>query len=223
MTIIVGRGRSKATQRIEITDPTVSREHCRLTDNGDGTYMLENVSQQGTFVDGKEVIRTSVTPETKIKMGNLTVKVADLLPLQPEAPKEYSLQPLKAVWDTYHNTLLDIQKRQRTINQLRSASPMFTLGSGAIASLAKALDWSEVIFFVTILLTIVGLGLMAYCFVKGLKDKSIEEREEATERFTRDYVCPNPDCRHFMGNQSYDLLVRQNKSCPYCKCKFTEK
>lgn len=222
MTIIVGRGRSKATQRIEISDPTVSREHCRLTDNGDGTYTLENVSAQGTCVDGKDVIRTSVTPETKIKMGNLTVKVADLLPLQPQPPKEYSLLPLKDVWDTYHNTLLDIQKRQRSINQLRSASPMFTLGSGAIASLAKALDWSDVIFVVTILMTIVGLGLMAYCFVKGVKDKSIEEREEVTERFTRDYVCPNPECRHFMGNQSYDLL-RQNKSCPYCKCKFTQK
>lgn len=222
MTIIVGRGRSKATQRIEITDPTVSREHCRLTDNSDGTYTLENVSEQGTCVDGKDVIRTFVTPETKIKMGNLTVMVADLLPLQPTPPKEYSLLPLKTVWDTYHNAQLDIQKRQRSINQLRSASPMFTFGSGAIASLAKALDWSDVIFVVTIMMTIVGLGLMAYCFVKGLKDKSIEEREEATDRFTRDYVCPNPECRHFMGNQSYNLL-RQNKSCPYCKCAFTQK
>ena len=144
-----------------------------------------------------------------------------MLPLQPPPAKEYSLLPLKTVWDTYHDTLIDIQKRLRFINQLRSASPMFTLGSGAIASLAKALDWSDAIFVVTILMTIVGLGLMAYCFVKGLKDKSIEEREEATERFNRDYVCPNPDCHHFMGNQPYDL-VRQNKSCPYCKCKYTE-
>ena len=63
MTIIVGRGRSKATQRIEITDPTVSREHCWLTDNGDGTWTLQNKSAQGTFVDGKQVLKTKVTKD----------------------------------------------------------------------------------------------------------------------------------------------------------------
>lgn len=243
MTIIVGRGRSKATQRIDINDPTVSREHCWLTDNGDGTYTLLNKSQQGTFVDGRKVIKTIVTPETYITLGEATtLKVSDLLPLkveksqpsptssspkqpappqQPKAP-EYSISHLRRIWDDYHDKLLEIQKNQRNINQLRSASPMFTLGSGAIATIAKTLGWSDAIFGLTIIMTIIGLGLMVYSFIKGYNDRSIEEREEAKEQFTHKYVCPNPKCNHFLGEQSYHI-IRQHKNCPWCKCIFKEK
>lgn len=228
MTIIVGRGRSKATQRKEITDPTVSREHCWLTDNGDGTYTLVNKSSQGTFVDGRQVLKTKVTADTYIKLSETTtVKVADLLPLrqsvsQPQkSTPEYSIRHLKNVWDEYHGKSLLIQKKQRSINTLRSAAPMFTLGSGAIATLAKIMGWADSIFGITIVLTIIGLGLMIYCFILGVRDKSIEEREKSTEEFTRKYICPNPECHHFLGNQSYSLLV-QNKNCPWCKCKFVK-
>ena len=35
MEILVGR---RGTQRTPITDPSVSREHCKLTSNADGTW-----------------------------------------------------------------------------------------------------------------------------------------------------------------------------------------
>lgn len=241
MTIIVGRGRSKATQRIDISDPTVSREHCWITGNDDGTYTLENKSPQGTFVDGRQILKTRVTLDTYIKLSETTtIKVADLIPQQEDAEQapqtkphiasqnkhavsndvaEYSILHLKGVWDEYHTKQLEIQKKQRNINLLRSASPMFTLGSGTIATLAKTLGWGDSIFGLTIIMTIIGMGLMVYSFIKGFNDKSIEERERATELFTRDYICPNPDCNHFMGNLSYHI-IRQNKNCPWCKCKY---
>lgn len=40
MEIIIGR---KGQQHIAITDLSVSREHCKLTSNSDGTYTLENL------------------------------------------------------------------------------------------------------------------------------------------------------------------------------------
>lgn len=246
MTIIVGRGRSKATQRIEITDPTVSREHCWLTDNGDGTYTLLNKSQQGTVVNGNRVMKTIVTPNTYITLsGTTTLKVADLLPLAAPSPAPrqapspaprqapsspprpvqkpstptYSIAHLEAVWDDYHETLLDIQRRQRTTTLLRSASPMFTLGSGALAALANRMKCDEV-FWITAILAGIGIVLMIFSFFKGLIDNSIDEKEEATELFNSYYVCPNPKCHHFMGNQAYQI-VSQHKNCPWCKCKFT--
>lgn len=238
MTIIVGRGRSKATQRIEITDPTVSREHCWLTDNGDGTWTLQNKSAQGTFVDGKQVLKTKVTKDTYIKLSDTTtVKVADLLPIpqkvvsppkpasptnnKPQEVPTYSIKHLKYVWEEYHNKQMEIKNNQRSINLLRSASPMFTIGSGAIATMAKTMGWGDGIFTITIMMTIVGLVLMVYSFVKGYNDKSIEEQEKANEDFQNKYVCPNPECRHFMGNQAY-RIIRQNKTCAYCKCKYVE-
>lgn len=234
-TIIVGRGRRKATQRIEINDPMVSREHCTLSDNGDGTYTLQNKSPQGTFVDGRQIVRTQVKADTVIKLSESTsVKVADLLPLKPTSESAnslsqqpsatvpaYSLLPLQEVWDEYHAKLLGIKHNQRKLGLLRSASPMFTLGSGAIATLAKTMGWADGIFGLTIVLTAIGMLLMVYSFIRGIKDKSIEETEKATEEFQSKYVCPNPDCRRFMGNQPYNL-VRQNKNCPWCKCKYTE-
>lgn len=225
MTIIVGRGRSKATQRIDITDPTVSREHCWLIANGDGTYTLQNKSSQGTFVGGRKVVKTQVMPNTIIKLSETTsVKVADLLPLPQTAQSAvpgYSLLPLKVVWEDYHNKQLEIKKKQRSIALFRSASPLFTLGSGSIATLAKTMGWGDTIFGLTIVMTIIGLFLMVYSFIKGYTDKSIEEMEKATEIFQSKYVCPNPKCRHFMGNNPYNI-IRQNKCCPCCKCKFTE-
>lgn len=248
MTIIVGRGRSKATQRIEITDPTVSREHCWLTDNGDGTYTLLNKSQQGTVVNGNRVMKTTVTPNTYITLsGTTTLKVADLLPLEAPSPAPrqapsfaprqapsspprpvqkpstptYSIAHLEAVWEDYHETLLDIQRRQRTTTLLRSASPMFTLGSGALAALAKVIDKDgDIFFYVALALMAIGFILMFFSFFKGLSDNSIDEKEEATELFNSYYVCPNPKCHHFMGNQAYQI-VSQHKNCPWCKCKFT--
>lgn len=226
MTIIVGRGRSKATQRIEITDPTVSREHCWLTDNGDGTYTLQNKSLQGTFVNGRQVVKTIVKADDKIKLSaSTTVKVADLLPLKQPAQggktvEEYSIAHLKDVWDEYHDMLLDIQVKQRKLNMYRSASPMFTIGSGAIATLAKTMGWGDEIFVITLVMTAIGLILMVFTFVYGFCDNSIEKREAATEKFNSEYVCPNPKCHHFMGTQSYHI-IRQNKNCPWCKCKFT--
>lgn len=246
MTIIVGRGRSKATQRIEITDPTVSREHCWLTDNGDGTYTLLNKSQQGTVVNGNRVMKTIVTPNTYITLsGTTTLKVADLLPLEAPSPAPrqapsfaprqapsspprpvqkpstptYSIAHLEAVWEDYHETLLDIQRRQRTTTLLRSASPMFTVGSGVIAGIANRMG-SQDVCVVTAILAGIGLILMFYSFFKGLSDNSIDEKEEATELFNSYYVCPNPKCHHFMGNQAYQI-VSQHKNCPWCKCKFT--
>ena len=87
--IVVGRGRDKATQRIDIADPTVSREHCWLTDNGDGSFTLENKSQLGTYVDGRRILKTRVTRDSVIQLSETTkVKVADLLPLPvPPTPK----------------------------------------------------------------------------------------------------------------------------------------
>jgi pSer/pThr/pTyr-binding forkhead associated (FHA) protein len=77
MEMIIGR---HGTQKINITDPTVSRQHCKLTSNNDGTFTLENLSNQGTKVDGVDVIRTTVKLDSKVQLSStFSVTVAELL------------------------------------------------------------------------------------------------------------------------------------------------
>lgn len=231
MEILIGK---QGNQRMPITDEYVSRKHCKLTSNGDGSFTLENLSQNGTFVQGRKILKTKVTSDTVIQLGpNYRVKVADLLPQKNSgtsnntspsniSTKEYSLKPLKTVWEEYDNRMTAIQQEQKTTTLLRSASPMFTLGSGAIAGLARGLGWGDEIFGLTLIMTVIGLILMVYSFWKGYKDNSIDERKEATKYLQDHYLCPNPDCRHFVGMKDYNIL-RQDKNCPYCKCKYTDK
>lgn len=222
-TIIVGRGQ-KANQKIEINDPSVSREHCKLTDNGNGTYTLENLGRNGTFVNGVQILKTTVTPNTTIQLGaNTFVRVSDLIPnATPEKISDdgFDISQLESIWETYHDSLIQIQQTQRNNNLLRSASPIFTIGSGAIATLAKTMEWPETIFIITTALTVFGLLLMIFSFIRSFNDNSIQQKEDATEHFQLKYVCPNPKCKHFMGNQPYKI-IKQNKNCPWCKCKFT--
>lgn len=231
MEILIGK---QGNQCMPITDEYVSRKHCKLTSNGDGSFTLENLSQNGTFVQGRKIIKTKVNSDTVIQLGpNYKIKVADLLPQKTSATnnstspsststKEYSLKPLKKVWEEYDNRMTAIQQEQKTTTLLRSASPMFTLGSGAIAGLARGLGWGDEIFGLTLIMTVIGLILMVYSFWKGYKDNSIDERKEATKYLQDHYLCPNPDCRHFVGMKDYNIL-RQDKNCPYCKCKYTDK
>lgn len=234
MEIIVGR---QGCQRMQITDTTVSRKHCKLTPIGDDKYTLENLSQSGTYVDGNNILKTTVTANTIIRLGSsFSVKVEDLIPqthpsalsTPPPSSKPdteipiYSIAPLKDVWNNYHDTLQKIQKEQRTTGLLRSASPIFTLGSGSISMFSRSLGLDESVMYITMAMTFIGLLLMIYSFYKSYKEDSMTLREKATEDFQNKYICPNPKCQHFVGNQPYNIL-RQNKNCPYCKCLFTEK
>ena len=130
MELIVGR---KGQQRTPITDPSVSREHCRLTSNPDGTFTLENLSANGTYVDGKSIIRTVVTADTQITLGTgYTVRVGDLLPAasrtaesgkQPEdtdARYREQFRRLKQVYDQYSNQKIALQREATLKNFYRS-------------------------------------------------------------------------------------------------------
>ena len=51
--------------------------------------------------------------------------------------------------------------------------------------------------------------------------KGPAKQAKLDEWFQDEYVCPNPQCHHFLGNQRYDLILR-NGCCPWCKSTFKE-
>lgn len=236
MEIIIGR---KGTQRTPITDTTVSREHCKLTINADGTYTLENLSINGTFVNGNSIIRTVVTPDTILRLGaNFSVAVRDLLPLQAENIKprqaqqqnplqqfakpavdpnqeryEMEFRKLKSVYEKYTADKLAIQKEAGMTNFYRmlpmTLMAIVSLGAACIPGLGAL---SPVI-------AVVGLGLLVFSLFKsynGNRDNP-EKLEALNKQFMIDYVCPK--CGNFLGFIPYENL--ENKStCNFCKCKW---
>lgn len=227
MEIIVGR---KGQQHIAITDLSVSREHCKLTSNPDGTYTLENLSANGTFVDGRSILRSVVTLDTVIQLGvTFRISVKELLPVvnkqtKSAEPQKHTVDPhqqeyeakfrrLKDVYDKYSTDKIAIQK-EAGMNNFYRILPMTLLslvglGATAIPALGN----------IAPVLGILGIGLLIFSLVKsynGSKDNP-ERMEALNKQFMIDYVCPK--CGNFLGFVPYEALVNKS-SCSFCKCKW---
>ena len=228
MEIIVGR---KGQQKMPITDMTVSREHCKLTDNADGTYTLENLSGNGTFVDGKSIIRTIVTADTLITLGvNYSIRVKDLWPVpSPNSSKsqgtttdgkeedyQRKFQRLKGVYEKYMEDKITLQKEANLKNFYRSlpSSIMTILFAvslfGEEASLLSQIrPWIGItmIFFI---------GLTTFQVYNGQKELPAK-MEALNKQFMIDYVCPK--CGNFLGFVPFETL-QNKKQCSFCKCRW---
>ena len=209
--------------------------HLSLSIDQDGKLSVSNLKEQNvTYVNGVEIMSKQITPESIIELGKdrFLINVPDILKViekilnvaEPQAPISYSISSLELVWNKFHQQNIDLQKRARK-QSIHARIPMFfTMGAGVISSIAFACGWGESVKGLCVALTLIGLAIMVYSFLKSKNDTSIEDKERYMEEFQENYICPNPECGKFLGNISYKLMKRQySMSCPHCKCKFTEK
>lgn len=237
MEIIIGR---QGTQKTPITDPTVSRKHCKVTDNGDGIYIIENLSPSGTKVDGVEIIRTTAKPNSRIQLGqNFSSTLVELIgapqtagntktqstsaksgvqgtsspKTQPEV-KTFNISHLRRVWEDYNNANIEMADSQRKTNLIRTGLGIFTMCA-----------MPTIFFFGPIGYVLTGIGVLGniYSFAGMKNAETAEERQRRQDAFDDAWVCPNPECGHSLLAKNYKLLVRNHQSCPYCKCKYVEK
>ena len=237
MEIIIGR---LGTQKTPITDPTVSRKHCKVTDNGDGTYTIENLSPSGTKVDGVDILRTTVKLNSRIQLGqSFSATLVELIGIPQEktesnkqsvrinhsdqaspSPKSqpdvktFNISHLRKVWEDYNNTNLEMAESQRKTNLVRTGLGIFTMCA-----------MPTIFFFGPVGYVLTGIGVLGniYSFVGMKNAETAEERQRRQDAFDDAWVCPNPDCGHSLLAKNYKLLVRNHQSCPYCKCRYVEK
>lgn len=214
--------------------PAEGVAHCKIVIGHDGSLTLYNLKEQNqTFVDGMKILQKRIKEDSKLELGcqhyplatdAVLTAAAKLLGVAPPPPpaKEFSIRPLKMVWSRYQEDQKAVLKERNRIAMMGRIPMMFTLGSGVLATLAKTQDWGDGIFGVTIVMSVVGLALLIYGLYLSANDQSIDKLEELKDQFERDYVCPNPDCRHYQEGRKYTLLL-QDGSCRYCRCKFTDK
>lgn len=220
MKILVGRS---GNQRIAITDKSVSREHCRLTPVGDGRYTLENLSPNGTFVNGKNIIKTIVTPDTQIRLGSkFCCLVRNLLPLNDPDKQHVKVNTpdksdqfidLKKVYESYIQEKINIQQEAAKANFMRTVPGMIT---GGMFAITMALGSSPAVNVLRIITGLGAAGLIAYSSSKAYKTQNgtPEKIEALNRKFQTEYVCPI--CGNFLGFLPFELLMKKNQ-CSYCK------
>lgn len=236
MEIIIGR---QGTQKMPITDPTVSRKHCKVTDSGDGIYIIENLSPSGTKVDGVEIIRATAKPNSRIQLGqNFSSTLVELIgahqtasntktqstsaksgvhgtfspKAQPEV-KTFNISHLRQVWEDYNNANIEMADSQRKTNLIRTGLGIFTMCA-----------MPTIYFFGPVGYVLTGIGVLGniYSFAGMRNAETAEERQRRQDAFDDAWVCPNPDCGHSLLAKNYKMLVKNFKSCPYCKCNYVE-
>ena len=225
MEIIIGR---KGQQKAVINDMTVSRQHCKLTSQPDGTFILENLSANGTYINGNSIVRTVVTPDTVLQLGkSFCIAVRDLIPdveshqqgsqLTPKFQKSNdeieSISHLKEVYDKFSADKIKIQREAGMSNFYRML-PMTILSLvGLVSAVIPALG------SIAPFLCIGGVVLLIYSISKSYScSKDNPEKIEALNRqFMIDYVCPK--CGNFLGYVPYETLKNKGK-CSYCKCNW---
>lgn len=216
--------------------PAEGIAHCRIVLSENGEMVLTNLKPENvTYVNGREIISKRITSDANVALGKdmYPVNISNILAIvnkltgqessQSSKVKEFSIKPLKKVWDTYHDEMFNLQKRQKNQALIKGLYMPLTILSSIAGVAAKHIGLNPgIASAISYVMYATAAIVLFYGLYKSITDKSLEEKEQISEKFQNDYVCPNPECRHFMGNQPYKIL-KQNTCCPYCKCKFIEK
>lgn len=204
-----GRSVLFGTQRLP---ESVLAEHMKLTIEND-TIRLKNLNINAyTYVNGQAVESKTITKQHTIEIGKDHIPF-DWRALDEFITPEADIRPLETVWNNFESKNISLQIAERKFNTLRSTTGLITMVAIAlsIATGGKS-HWYILLYGVAIVVSVIF-------FVKSYLDSSKvpQKRQEMNRAFQREYVCPH--CGHFLGNQSYDILL-QNDHCPYCKAKF---
>ncbi|MEM7655231.1 MAG: FHA domain-containing protein [Bacteroidota bacterium] len=188
---------------IVLDHPRVSRKHARLTRLSDNVMLLEDLdSTWGTFVNGLQVRRTTITRGDIIKFANVQygmdkhfdagTRFSTPVPAKPKVGDDYSAEflILKEVYEAYQSTRAKAMKGEKRKQLLVRA------GFAIIPYVGNA------------------IGILASSALS-----SGEKLAALDAEFKLNYVCPR--CKHFLGNVPYEGLVAQ-KSCRRCRARWVQ-
>lgn len=236
MELIIGREAGASRLRISINNQdrfwgnansvpkSVSRQHCKVVTDDKGGYIITNLKPENvTYVNGVQIESKHISGKDRIELGadRYFMDIAAIIKgLGASIPKSFSIRHLQEVWDEFHDTKLQIQIKEKKSAAIRSVTGVFSMSAIFCGFIPGIADLPAL----RVILYSAGLLLAIYFFVITYRSSSTLPKflDDLDKKFHKDYVCPNPECHHFMGYQQYDDLKKMT-SCPYCKSKFTEK
>lgn len=205
--------------------PDEGTAHCIIKIDSEGALTLSNGnSKNATHVNGVSIETKTITCDSKISLGNesYSVDVNAIIEVAKRLLNDggYSINHLNEVWETFDGELYELQKRQKSLALVKSlympCTVLSTMAGFAFKQLGLSEGTTETVSFIMYLVAAV---VLFYGLYRTYADHSLEERKQIEQKCQDEYVCPH--CKHFLGFQAYRIL-RQNKNCPYCKCKWVE-
>ncbi|MCS7073304.1 MAG: FHA domain-containing protein [Bacteroidia bacterium] len=120
-TVLIGR---TADNDVILDDPFVSRRHLSITRDTNGVITLQDLgSLNGTFVNGKKVITTTLSDIDIVKIGNTVLTWQDFLEGKLPAKADKNLQE-------------QIKTKVDTTSTSKSITQKFFIGLGILALVA---------------------------------------------------------------------------------------
>lgn len=208
---VIEVGRGKVYGQVKITAPDVSKKHCIITDNGNGTYTVEDTgSTNGTYVDGLKIYKKVVSADTVLQLGaTFKVKVSDLISGDPwigggEGAKSIS-------------HLLEIRRKyEAEVERLKSSQEFmmaFRIGLPALGAIFSGLCFGHSgMSTITVIFTIVTLVSVLISLISSPRKKI----EKLQKKFKKDYACPA--CGWPLINFD-ETQLKLMGACPNPKCK----
>lgn len=195
---------------------TVSRQHCKLVVETDGSYTLINLKPANiTYVNGQDVMRKRVVTDDIIELGSdrfhldlqlVINKIADQLPMTP-----VSLSCLEEIWENYQKEKVELQIQRNKSAVIQSVTTILSLLSGACGLILDGPIAKNILITVAVVLAI-------YFFIIRYRNvrKEAYKLKEFEDQFKQNYVCPC-GCGRFLGYIEYKQLVITQKNCHVSK------
>ncbi len=228
MQIIIGRDAQTSQlavvvgqQAIRLGTPgsvprTVSRQHCRLTVNDDGTILVENLKAANiTYINNVGIEKKILHREDSLALGTDHYAVdthAVLAVIEKMKPKSVDIRPLKKVWEEHEQYLINQKIKNARFVAIASSTGLFTIGAMVYTFISGSNE------MVRNTLYLIAALLILFTFIKRWRDASRVpiEQKKVNDAFRHDYSCPN--CGHSFS-MNYEELQKYD-CCPFCKAKF---
>ena len=199
---------------------SVSRHHCELEVDDNLVMTITNVSGHNIMtVNGKDCLKKKgvlLRDEVTLGKDHYPLKLEDIVK-GVYSKQKYDISHLKYVYEDFEKDKIDMQIKNARFQN-------YSTISGFIIPLSIVVGTVLPNVLIKVLFYVASLIFLSVFFV--LKHKRAElgplKQKELTDNFNDTYVCPNPVCGHFLGNQPYRNILKAG-SCPYCKAKFEDR
>ncbi len=221
-------GRDGGTQTLKVTvngksttlgavPMSVSREHCKVVRQDDGTAVITNLNNRNvTYVNGEAVVSHEVTADDVVELGGDRYRL-DLSMLK--LARKVDVSHLQKIWEDYtsweeHTRISNIRS-----TALKSVTGLFSMAALIITFGDFGMEVETMRTLRLVLYTLAGVSIIwtsLNMFVTA--PRRVRKAREREERFVDEYVCPA--CKRPFGKSyRYEKLLQLGE-CPMCKAKF---